>query len=177
MHQLFQIAIYQASTSSLKKVAKDDVKEAWTFYHFCEKFQNDTIVLILQECDLNKHNIPDSKHILLDLAKGETHKFGKANVEGVLTNTNNGMFWRIKKAENKCRGGIYMLCNKRNKTGTFQSKKVDIQGVWGKANPDAHKMWPIQMDVENVVRSKDVWSDIFRCASISWIHVGEWVTH
>ena len=96
MHQLFQIAIYQASTSSLKKVAKDDVKEAWTFYHFCEKFQNDTIVLILQECDLNKHNIPDSKHSLLDLAKGETHKFGKANVEGVLTNTNNGMFWQIK---------------------------------------------------------------------------------
>ena len=84
------IAIYQASTSILKKVAKDDVKEAWTFYHFCEKIQTDTTVLILQECDLNKHNIPDSKHSLLDLAKGETHKFGKANVEGVLTNTNNG---------------------------------------------------------------------------------------
>ena len=96
MHQLFQIAIYQAITSILKKGAKDDVKEAWTFYHFCEKFQNDTIVLILQECDLNKHNIPDSKRSLLDLAKGETHKFGKANVEGVLTNTNNGMFWQIK---------------------------------------------------------------------------------
>ena len=96
MHQLFQIAIYQAITSILKKGAKDDVKEAWTFYHFCEKFQNDTIVLILQECDLNKHNIPDSKHSLLDLAKGETHKFGKANVEGVLTNTSNGMFWQIK---------------------------------------------------------------------------------
>ena len=89
MHQLFKIAIYQASTSSLKKVAKDDVKEAWTFSHFCEKFQNDQMVLILQECDLNKHNIPDSKHSLLDLAKGETHKFGKANVEGILTKTNN----------------------------------------------------------------------------------------
>ena len=91
MHQLLQIAIYQASTSILKKGAKDDVKEAWTSHHFCEKFQNDTIVLILHECDLNKHNIPDSKHSLLDLAKGETHKFGKANVEGVLTNTNNGI--------------------------------------------------------------------------------------
>ena len=91
MHQLFQIAIYQAITSILKKWAKDDVKEAWTFYHSCEKFQKDQIVLILQECDLDKHNIPDSKHSLLDLAKGETHKFGKANVEGVLTNTNNGI--------------------------------------------------------------------------------------
>ena len=107
MHQFFKIAIYQASTRILKKVAKDDVKEAWTFYHFCEKIQTDTTVLILQECDLNKHNIPDSKHSLLDLAKGETHKFGKANVEGVLTNTNNGMFWQIKKAKNKCRGGTY----------------------------------------------------------------------
>ena len=53
-------------------------------------------MLILQECDLNKHNIPDSKHSLLDLAKGETHKFGKANVEGVLTNTNNGISNAIK---------------------------------------------------------------------------------
>ena len=156
MHQLFQIPIYQAITSILKKWAKDNVKEAWTFYHFCEKFQNDTIVLILQECDLNKHNIPDSKHSLLDLAKGETHKFGKANVEGVLTNTNNGMFWQIKKLKNK-RMGKYMFCSKHNKTGTFKSKKADIQGVWGKTNLDATKMWPIQMDVENVVRSKDVW--------------------
>ena len=127
MHQLFQIAIYQASTSSLKKVAKDDVKEAWTFYHFCEKFQNDTIVLILQECDLNKHNIPDSKHSLLDLAKGETHKFGKANVEGVLTNTNNGMFWQIKTLKNKCMEK-HMLCIKRNKTG--ESKKANIVKSW-----------------------------------------------
>ena len=123
----FQIAIYQAITSILKKGAKDDVKEAWTFYHFCEKIQTDTTVLILQECDLNKHNIPDSKHSLLDLAKGETHKFGKANVKGVLTNTSNGMFWQIKTLKNKCMKK-HMFCIKRNKTG--ESKKANIVKSW-----------------------------------------------
>ena len=84
-------------------------------------------MLILQECDLNKHKIPDSKHSLLDLAKGETHKFGKANVEGVLTNTNNGI--ECFDTENKCMEK-HMLCIKRNKTGTFESKKANIVKSW-----------------------------------------------